>query len=165
MSPLGPLFHMNTFMARTDVYPAITCAAEVAAELNARAYGPAEVGGGELLFLWPPAKVPGFVSVTARPISPGTAWVGVTGQGLDIETLDAADQIAVMLESRLGTLGPDVLPPARDHDYDREATRLLEGEIQQLLEELAADPAAWEHLSRAIYERELLLQDLTGLGV
>ena len=165
MSPPGPLFRMNAFTARTEVYQAITCAAEVAAELTARAYGPAEVGGGELLCLWPPVEAPGFVSVSARPISPDTAWVRVTGQGLGIETLDTADQIAVMLESRLGTLGPDVLPLPRDHDYDREATRLLEGEIQRLLEELADDPPAWEYLSRAIYERELLLQDLTGLGV
>lgn len=165
MSPLGPLFGMNAFMARTEAYAAITCAVEIAAELTASAYGPAEVGGGELLCLWPPAEAPGFVSVSARPISPGTAWVRVTGQGLGTETLDTADQIAMMLESRLGTLGPDALPPPRDHDYDREASRLLEGEIQRLLEESAADPSAWEHLSRAIFERELLLQDLTGLGV
>jgi hypothetical protein len=143
---------------------AMSSALGVAAELAAKTYGPSEVGGGRLLTMWPPGQVPAFVSVTARPISARTVWVGVAAQGLAVSSLDIADRVRATLESRLGALGPEVRPSPRELQYDREATRRLEAEIQQLLEGMATDSMSWGHTSSVIYEREMLLQHLTGLG-
>ena len=54
--------------------------------------------------------------------------------------------------------------PGRDHNYDREETGRLEREIHELLEGLAADPAALETFSAHIYLRELKLQYMTDFG-
>lgn len=161
---IEPLFHMAAFAAPVETDLVIYSAAEVAAEMGARTYGPAEVGGGRLVSIWPPAEGPTFVSVSARSISSGIAWVLASSQGLDLDALDVADVIAAALKSRLGELGPGIRPPARSNEYDRSATRLLEGEIQQLLEAMAVDPSSEAGLSEAIFERELLLQHLTSLG-
>jgi hypothetical protein len=164
MAVVEPLFHMETFAAPTEADLVIHAVAEVAAELGAQTHGPAEVGGGRLLSIWPPIESPTFASVSARPIPAGAAWVRVSAQGLDLVALDVADVIATALKSRLGELGPGVLPPPRSREYDRSATRLLEGEIQQLLEAMATDSSSRAGLSEAIFERELLLQHLTDLG-
>lgn len=164
MTVVEPLFHMATFAAPTEVDRVIPSVAEVAVELGAQTYGPAEVGGGRLLAISPPIESPTFVSVSARPIPPGAAWVRVSAQGLDLDGLDVADVIADALKSRLGELGSDVLPPPRSREYDRSATQLLEAEIQQLLEAMATDSSSRASLSEAIFERELLLQHLTDLG-
>ena len=164
MALIEPLFHTTAFAAPVETHLVISSAADIAAEMGARTCGPAEVGGGRLLSIWPPAESPTFVSVGARSISSGIAWVHASSQGLDLHVLDVADVIAAALKSRLGELGPDVRPPARSNEYDRSATRLLEGEIQQLLEAMAVDPSSEAGLSEAIFERELLLQHLTSLG-
>lgn len=164
MAVVEPLFHVAAFAAPTEVDLVIPSAAEVAAELGAQTYGPAEVGGGRLLSIWPAVESPTFVSVSARPISAGAAWVRASAQGLDLATLDVADVIAEALKLRLGDLGSSVLPPPQSREYDRSATRLLEGEIQQLLEAMAAGSSSRAALSEEIFERELLLQHLTDLG-
>jgi hypothetical protein len=55
-------------------------------------------------------------------------------------------------------------PAPREIEYDREATRRLEAEIQGPLEDMASDAISWGHASSSIYERESRLQHLTGLG-
>jgi hypothetical protein len=72
--------------------------------------------------------------------------------------------VQAALESRLGKLGPEVRPLPREIEYDREVTRRLEAEIQELLEAMASNSTPWGHTSASIYERELRLQHLTGLG-
>lgn len=164
MTVVEPLFHTAAFAAPTEVEWVIPSATEVAAELGAQIHEPAEVGGGRLLSIWPPIESPTFVSISARPIPAGATWVRVSAQGFDLTTLDVADVIADALKARLGELGPDVLPPPRPREYDRSATRLLEGEIQQLLEAMATDSSNRAGLAQAVFERELLLQHLTDLG-
>jgi hypothetical protein len=164
MAAIEPLFHMAAFAAPTEVDRVISSAAEVADELGAQTYGPAEVGGGKLLSIWPPVESPTFVSVSTRPIPTGAAWVRASAQGLDLDALDVTDVIADALKSRLGELGSDVLPPPRSREYDRSATRRLEAEIQQLLEAMATDSSSRASLSETIFERELLLQYLTDLS-
>jgi hypothetical protein len=158
-----PLFQSTAFAAAADASEAMSAAAEIAEQMNARAYGPAEVGGGHLMFLWLPDGPPTFLSVTARPISAGTAWVGVSAQSLASASLDATDEVRAALELKLGNLGPEAHPPPRESEYDRGATRRLESEIQELLEDIEANPASWEQLSLTIWERELILQHLTEL--
>ena len=164
-APRGPLFQMDAFAAAADPDAAMSAVAEIAAGLVAKTYGPAEVGGGRLLFLWPLDEVPTFVSVTARPIPAGATWIRISAQSLALPSLDVVEKVKVGLEFRLGNLGPEVRPPPREVEYDRVASRQLEAEIQELLGALATDATAWEHLSKSIYERELLLQHLTELGV
>lgn len=161
--PAQPLFCYSVFAAPVDVDEAMAATAEIAAEMDARTYGPAELPGGHLLFLWPRQETPTSLSVTARPISDATAWVGVDAQSLSVPSLDVAKEIESALEQRLGSLGPGISPPPRETDYDRGATRRLEAEIQELLEAVALDPGSWERVSGSIYERELLLQGLAGL--
>src|SRR5215217_406733 len=81
MAVVEPLFHIETFAAPIEADLVIHAAAEVAAELGAQTHGPAEVGGGRLLSIWPPIESPTFVSVSARPIPAGAAWVRVSAQG------------------------------------------------------------------------------------
>jgi hypothetical protein len=164
MPSVGPLFRTTGIAVEAEMDQVMSAADEIAAGMRARTYGPAEVGGGRLLSIWPVAGEPTFASVTARPMPGSAAWVGVSVQSLRIEALDIMDDLAGALKSRLGALGSGVTPPERVRDYDRGATRKLESEIQDLLEEMSADPSAWEYLSGAIYEREVLLQHLTELG-
>jgi len=160
----GPLFQTTAMAFDAGLDQVMSTASEIAAGMGARAYGPAEVGGGVLLSVWPAAGEPTFASVTARSMPEGGAWVGVSAQSLRSEALDIVDDISGALQSRLGGLETRTNPPERVGDYDRGVTRKLEAEIQDLLEAMSADPSAWEHLSRAVYEREVLLQHLTELG-
>lgn len=82
--------------------------------------------------------------------------------GVDLASL--TDLIAADLKSEIGVIESGVLPPEREPEYDREETRRLEREIQELLEALASDPASLETLSAHIYLRELKLQYMTDLG-
>lgn len=163
MTPKDPLFTTSAFSAAAELEGAISSAVEVAAEYETMIHGPAEIGGGKLLLIWPPPQGPSFVSVRARLISDEVVRVGVTAQALEIQGLDMGERICATLEARLGTLGPGVLPPPRIGEYDREATRLLEAEIQGFLEAMAVEPAAWGQLATSIFERELQLQHLTEL--
>jgi hypothetical protein len=122
------------------------------------------VAGGRLLVIWPQPGRRTFASVTARPISTGAVWVHVTSQALEIDLLADAEAVASALQARLGTLGPEVRPPIHEYDFDRSESRRLEGEIQQLLGTIEAEPTSWEHLSKTTFERELALQQLTELG-
>jgi len=159
-----PLFRTTGIAVDAEMEQVLSTAGEIAAGMGARTYGPAEADGGRLLVIWPVVGEPTFASVTARPMRERGAWVGVSVQSLRIEALDLVDELAEMLRSQLGALGSGASPPERVLDYDRGETRRLESEIQNLLEEMSADPAAWEYLSRAIYEREVLFQYLTKLG-
>jgi len=159
-----PLFRTTAFASAVNGEEAMSAAIEIATQLGARIYGPAEVGGGWLLFIWLPDDAPTFLSISARPISVGTVWVRVAAQSFAAPSLDAVDKVSADLEAKLGNLGPDVLPPPREVEYDRAETRRLETEMQELLEAVAATPTSREHLSHSIYEREFLLQDLTELG-
>lgn len=163
--PGQPLFSGSALAVAADMQGAMSAAAEIANQLHARAYGPAEAGGGCLLFIWLPDDAPTFLSVSARPISSGTVWISVSAQSLAASSLDAVERVTADLRAKLGDLGPGVRPPLREVDYDRGAGRRLEAEQQELLEAVAANPAWWESLSHSIYERELLLQDLTELGI
>jgi|GEM_PF-3264513 len=159
------LWRHDAFAAAADMDEVMSSALDVAAEMNAKTYGPSEVGGGRLLTIWPPGQAPTFVSLTATQVSTETVWVGVSAQSLASPSLDIANEVQAALESRLGKLGAEVRPAPREIDYDREATRRLEAEIQELLEAMASGASSWDHAASSIYERELLLQHLTGLGV
>jgi hypothetical protein len=158
------LWRRDAFAAAADIDEVMSSAIDVAAEMSAKTYGPSEVGGGRLLTMWPPDQTPTFVSVTARPVSSETVWIAVSAQSLAVPSLDVADEVQAALESRLGKLGPEARAAPREIEYDREATRRLEAEIQGLLEDMASDAISWGHASSSIYERESRLQHLTGLG-
>lgn len=163
-APVGPLFQARGVAVDAPIDRVMSTASEIAAEIGGKAYGPAEVGGGQHVCIWPAVGEPTFVSVTARPLYEPGAWVGVSAQSLRSEALDIVDDLVGALQSRLGRLETRTGPPERVRDYDRGATRKLEAETQDLLEAMSADPSAWERLSGAVYERELLLQHLTELG-
>lgn len=160
--PPGQIFRMDAFATAAGMDDVMAAARALAEELNASFYGPAAVGGGRLLSVWPPDPVPTFISVKAKPIQDGACWVGLSVQSLAVDSLDVMDEMKATLESRLGSL--DISPRPRELDYDRGAARRLESEIQELLESLAADPSSWDALSRTIFERELVLQHFTQLG-
>lgn len=114
--------------------------------------------------LWPPDPTPSFVSITGRPIAGHGSRIGISVQSLAAGTLDVMAEVSAAMESRLGTLDRGVVPPPREVEYDRAATRRLEREIQELLEGVAADPGSRSELSKAIFEREILFRHLTQLG-
>jgi hypothetical protein len=142
----------------------MSAAAQIALDRGAVSQGPVTVADGRLLMVRPLPGRPTFASVTARPISAGAVWVHVISQALDIDLLAETETVASALRSRLGTLGPDVRPPIRESAFDRTESGRLEGEIQQLLETIAAEPTSWDHLSRTTFERELNLQQVTELS-
>jgi hypothetical protein len=159
--PVGQLFRTTGIAVDAEMDQVMATAAEIAGAMGARTYGPAEVERGRLLSIWPAIGEPTFASVTARPMRERGACVGVSVQSLRVEDLDMVDELAEALKSRLGALEPEASPPERMTEYDRGATRRLESEIQDLLEAMSADPSAWGHLSRTVFEREILFQYLT----
>ncbi|HEU5105979.1 MAG TPA: hypothetical protein VFU11_09070 [Solirubrobacterales bacterium] len=161
MPSTGPLFQVQGIAVDAGMDEVMATVGEIAAGMGARIYGPAEVDGGRLLSVWPVVGEATFASVTARPMREHGASVSVSVQSLRIEALDMVNDLAEALKSRLGALGPEASPRERMTDYDRNATKRLESEIQDLLEAMAADPSAWEQLSRTVFEREILFQYLT----
>lgn len=118
-----------------------------------------------MISIFPSSEEPAFVSISARPMPGSVAWVRVGSQGLmGVDLASLTDLIAADLKSEIGVIESGVLPPEREPEYDREETRRLEREIQELLEALASDPASLETLSAHIYLRELKLQYMTDLG-
>lgn len=164
LKPTGPLFQPDSFAAKAEVETVVNAAAQIAEEKGAVSQGPVTVAGGMLLLVWPAPGRPVFASVTARSFSAGVVWVHVLSQALEIDLLAEAEALASMLRSRLLTLGPDVRPPIYEKDYDRAESRRVEGEIQELLEAMEAEPSSWEHLSSRTFEREQTLQQITELG-
>jgi hypothetical protein len=160
----GPLFQPDVFATGSDIEAVMSAAAQIALDIGGVSQGPVTVADGQLLMVWPLPGRPAFASVTARPISAGAIWVHVMSQALDIDLLAEAEAVASAVRSRLGPLGPDVHPPIREPDFDRTESRRLEGEIQQLLEAIEAEPTSWEHLIKTILERESALQQVTELG-
>ncbi|MGH2940453.1 MAG: hypothetical protein ACRDPE_20285 [Solirubrobacterales bacterium] len=160
----GPLFQPDVFATGSDIEAVVGAAAQIALDRGAVSQGPVTVADGQLLMVWPLPGRPTFASVTVRPVSAGAVWVRVMSQALDIDLLAEAETVASALRSRLGTLGPDVRPPIRESDFDRAESRRLEGEIQQLLETIEAEPTSLDQLSRTAFEREVALQQVTELG-
>lgn len=160
----GPLFQVRGVAVDAPMDQVMSIASEIASERGGKAYGPGAVGSGLHVCIWPAVGEPTFVSVTARPMCGRGAWVGVSAQSLRPEALDIVDDLVETLRSRLGPLETHSGPPERVRDYDREATRKLEAEIQDLLKVMATDSSAWEPLSLSVWERELLLQHLTELA-
>lgn len=164
MGSFEPHFYaVGAFAAPVEADRVMSSATEIAAKMDALISGPNEVRNGKLMSIWPSAEEAIFVSISARPLPGNLAWVSIGSQWVGDAKFAVTDQIAATLRSELGIVD-DVRVPERDFDYDREETGRLEREIHELLERLAADPAALETFATDIYLRELKLQYMTDFG-
>ena len=160
---MEPQFYgAGAFAASIEADRVMSSATEIAAQMGALISGPDEVRNGKLMSIWP-ASEPSFVSISARPLPGDLAWVRIGSQGIGSAMFAVTDQIDAALKAEVGVVD-GVRPPERDHNYDREETGRLEREIHELLEGLAADPAALESFSAHIYLCELKLQYMTDFG-
>lgn len=155
---------MDSFATPIAVDQVISSAAEIGGDIGAVTHGPASVADGKLLSIWPVVGEAAFLSLAVRPIPGAGASARIAAQAIRMDAFRGTEEFTAALRSRVGTLEPEIAPPVPEKVYDRSATQLLEGEIQELLETMATQPSSWEYLTGAIFERELLLQHLTGLG-
>lgn len=164
MASFEPHFYgVGAFAAAVEPDGVMSSAVEIAAQMDALISGPDEVRNGMLTSIWPPVEEPVFVPISARTLPGNLAWVGVGSQGVGDTMFAVTDQIAATLRSATGVV--DGIPaPERDNAYDREETGRLERENHELLQSLAADPAAMDTLSTHIYLREMKLQYMTDFG-
>jgi hypothetical protein len=137
-------------------------AGQIADGMGAWVFGPDVAGSELLLTIWPPVDEPTFVSLTAFDLSAEMAWVQASAQGVGVHALDVVERIAGALKSELGHVEQAPLPPERIGDYDREESRSLEREIQELLETLGREEGSSEYLRSAIHQRELRLQQMVN---
>jgi len=164
MASFEPHFYgVGAFAAAVEADGVMSSTVEIAAQMDALISGPDEVRNGMLTSIWPPVEEPVFVSISARTLPGNLAWVGVGSQGVGDAMFAVTDQIAATLRSATGVVD-GIRAPEPDNAYDREETGRLEREIHELLQSLAADPAAMDTLSTHIYLREMKLQYMTDFG-
>lgn len=161
MANVEPLFQgAPSFAVPTTADQVMASAAQIADGMGAWAYGPDVAGPEMLLTIWPPVDEPTFVSLTAFDLTAEMAWVQASAQGAGVHALDVVERIAGALKSELGHVEQAPLPPERIGDYDREESRSLEREIQELLEMLGREEGSSESLRGEIHQRELRLQQM-----